>query len=318
VIFLKEGRTMSDSKLNSEKIEKLVGEIASTYKGDSGINFIDASNLPVRDKILEILDLFTELLFPGYTGKRTVTKSNINYIVIDILYHVYTELAEQIERAYKHRCRMEKCDTGDCRTMAEGASEYLLTQLPKVRELLKGDVGAAFDGDPAAKSYEEIVISYPCIIAIATYRIAHELYLKEVPLIPRIMTECAHAKTGIDIHPGAKIGKNFFIDHGTGVVIGETSVIGDNVKIYQGVTLGALSFPKDERGKIIKGDKRHPTIEDNVVIYAEATILGDVVIGKDAVIGGNVWIKESVPAGVTVTMPKADLVYTKDGKKVEK
>jgi serine O-acetyltransferase len=305
---------MRKNRLNSEKIENLVGEITRTYKGDSGINFIEASNLPVRDKIVEILDLFNELLFPGYTGKRTVTKSNINYIVIDILYHVYTELAGQIERAYKYRCRMEKCDTGDCRAMAEDATEHVLTQLPKIREMLKGDVGAAFDGDPAAKSYEEVVISYPCIAAIATYRIAHELYLKEVPLIPRIMTECAHAKTGIDIHPGAKIGKNFFIDHGTGVVIGETTVIGDNVKIYQGVTLGALSFPKDERGKIIKGGKRHPTIEDNVIIYAEATILGDVVIGKNAVIGGNVWIKESVPAGVTVTTPKADLVYTKHKK----
>jgi serine O-acetyltransferase len=309
---------MRENRLNSRKIENLVGEITRTYKGDSGINFIEASNLPVRDKIVEILDLFTELLFPGYTGKRTVTKSNISYIVIDILYHVYTELTEQIERAYKYRCRMEKCDTGDCRAMAEDAAEHLLAQLPKIREMLKGDVGAAFDGDPAAKSYEEVVISYPCIMAIATYRIAHELYLKEVPLIPRIMTECAHAKTGIDIHPGAKIGKNFFIDHGTGVVIGETTVIGDNVKIYQGATLGALSFPKDERGKIIKGGKRHPTIEDNVTIYAEATILGDVVIGKNAVVGGNVWIKESVPAGVTVTTPKADLVYVKHDKKVKK
>ena len=308
---------MRENRLNSRKIENLVGEITRTYKGDSGINFIEASNLPVRDKIVEILDLFTELLFPGYTGKRTVTKSNISYIVIDILYHVYTELTEQIERAYKYRCRMEKCDTGDCRAMAEDAAEHLLAQLPKIREMLKGDVGAAFDGDPAAKSYEEVVISYPCIMAIATYRIAHELYLKEVPLIPRIMTECAHAKTGIDIHPGAKIGKNFFIDHGTGVVIGETTVIGDNVKIYQGATLGALSFPKDERGKIIRGGKRHPTIEDNVTIYAEATILGDVVIGKNAVIGGNVWIKESVPAGVTVTTPKADLVYVKHDKKVK-
>jgi serine O-acetyltransferase len=308
---------MRENRLNSRKIENLVGEITRTYKGDSGINFIEASNLPVRDKIVEILDLFTELLFPGYTGKRTVTKSNISYIVIDILYHVYTELTEQIERAYKYRCRMEKCDTGDCRAMAEDAAEYLLAQLPKIREMLKGDVGAAFDGDPAAKSYEEIVISYPCIIAIATYRIAHELYLKDVPLIPRIMTECAHAKTGIDIHPGAKIGKNFFIDHGTGVVIGETTVVGENVKIYQGVTLGALSFPKDERGKIIKGGKRHPTIEDNVVIYAEATILGDVVIGKGAVISGNVWIKESVPPSVTVTTPKADLVYIKNGKEVK-
>jgi len=301
---------MKKDKLANETIKNLVGEITRTYQGDSGINFIDTSDLPVRDKILEILDLFGDLLFPGYTGRRTVTKSNINDIVIDILRRVTKELSEQIERAFKHRCRMEKCDTGDCRRLAEEATQHLLTQLPKIREMLKGDVAAAFDGDPAAKSYEEIVISYPCITAIATYRIAHELYLKNVPLIPRIMTEYAHTKTGIDIHPGAKIGKNFFIDHGTGVVIGETTVIGENVKIYQGATLGALSFPKDERGKIIKAAKRHPTIEDNVTIYAEATILGNVVIGKGTIIGGNVWIKESVPAGVTVTTANPDLLYT--------
>jgi len=302
---------MKKNRLIGKEIKKLVGKIADTYKDDTGINFIDVTNLPVRDKILEVLELLTEILFPGYTGKRAVTKANVNYIVVDILYHIYTELSEQIERAFKYRCRMEKCDTGDCQTMAEDATGHLLAQLPKIRELLKGDVAAAFDGDPAAKSYEEIVLSYPCIIAIATYRIAHELYVKDVPLIPRIMTECAHAKTGIDIHPGAKIGRNFFIDHGTGVVIGETTVIGENVKIYQGTTLGALSFPKDKRGKIIKGGKRHPTIEDNVTIYAEATILGDVVIGKDTVVGGNVWIKESIPAGVTVTTSSPELVYTK-------
>ena len=298
-------------KLTDKKIESLVDEIARTYEGDSGINFIDVSNLPVRDKIWEIIDLFMELLFPGYTGKRAVTKANISFIVIDILYHIYAELSDQIERALKYRCRMDKCDSGDCRRMAEDTTQHLLTRLPRIRELLKGDVGAAFDGDPAAKSYEEIVISYPCIIAIATYRIAHELYLRDIPLIPRIMTEWAHSKTGIDINPGAKIGKNFFIDHGTGVVIGETTVIGDNVKIYQGATLGALSFPKDERGEIIKGGRRHPTIEDNVTIYAEATILGDVVIGKDTIIGGNVWLKESVPPGVTVTTQGTELVYKK-------
>jgi serine O-acetyltransferase len=152
------------------------------------------------------------------------------------------------------------------------------------------------------------------MVAIATHRIAHELNLKEVPLLPRIMSEYAHSVTGIDIHPGAKIGKNFFIDHGTGVVIGETSIIGDNVKIYQGTTLGALSFPKDERGRVIKGGKRHPTIEDNATIYAEATILGDVVIGKGAIIGSNVWIKKSVPPGVTVSMNSGDLVFTESGK----
>jgi len=306
---------MRKKKLTDKKVKNLVDAIAHTYRGDSGTNFIDASNLPVRGEILEILDLLFEVLFPGHTGKRSVTKSNVKFVVGDILCQVYTELCGQIERAYKYQCRIKKCDGCDCRTMAENVSQHLLTQLPRIRELLKGDVRAAFDGDPAAKSYEEIVISYPCITAIATYRIAHELYLKQVPLIPRIMGECAHAKTGIDIHPGAKIGRNFFIDHGTGVVIGETTVIGDNVKIYQGTTLGALSFRKDERGRIIKGGKRHPTIEDNVTIYAEATILGDVVIGKGTIIGGNVWIRESVPPGVTVAVAHPDLVYTKHKKR---
>jgi len=197
--------------------------------------------------------------------------------------------------------------------MAEEVTHDLLAELPRIRTLLKSDVHAAYDGDPAAKSYEEIVMSYPCIVAIATYRIAHELFVRQVPLIPRIMSECAHARTGIDIHPGARIGKNFFIDHGTGVVIGETTIIGDNVIIYQGTTLGALSFRRDERGRIIKGGKRHPTIEDDVTIYAEATILGDVTIGKGAVIGGNTWIKESVPAGVTVSNANPELVYRKHG-----
>jgi serine O-acetyltransferase len=302
---------MTRGELTDKKLEELVAEIIGTYQGDLGINFIDATNLPVRDKILEILDLLFEVLFPGYTGKRTVTKTNVGFVVIDVLCHIYTELSGQIERALKYRCRLESCNTGGCRKLSEDATVHLLTHLPKIREMLKGDVKAAFDGDPAAKSYEEIVISYPCIIAIAIYRIAHELYLKDVPLIPRIMTECAHARTGIDIHPGAKIGKSFFIDHGTGVVIGETSIIGDSVKIYQGTTLGALSFPKDERGRIIKGGKRHPTIEDNVTIYAEATILGDITIGEGAIVGGNVWIKESVPPGVTVMTPNAELVYKK-------
>ena len=297
--------------MSLEQLEELVAEIIGTYQGDSGINFIDATNLPVRDRILEIIDLLFEVLFPGYTGKRAITKSNINFVVIDIICHIYTELSTQIEKSLKYRCRMENCGTGDCRKMSEDATVHLLTHLPKIRQMLKGDVAAAFEGDPAAKSYEEIVISYPCIIAIAIHRIAHELYLKDVPLIPRIMAECAHTRTGIDIHPGAKIGKSFFIDHGTGVVIGETSIIGDNVKIYQGTTLGALSFPKDERGNIIKGGKRHPTIEDNVTIYAEATILGDITIGKGTVVGGNVWIKESIPPGVTVITPNAELVYKK-------
>ena len=306
---------MKQEKLTGRKITKLVEQIAETYKGDSGINFIDAANLPVRGEILEILDLIFEVLFPGHTGSKTVTKANINFILGDILCELYSELAGQVERAYQYQCRMKKCDDCDCHTMANNVTQRLLKKMPKIREALKEDVQAAFEGDPAAKSYEEIVISYPGIIAIATYRIAHELFLEQVPLIPRIMAECAHAKTGIDIHPGARIGKYFFIDHGTGVVIGETTVIGNKVKIYQGVTLGAMSFPKDERGRIIKSGKRHPTIQDEVTIYAEATILGDIVIGKGAVIGGNVWVKEPVPPGVTVSTANPDLVYTKHKKK---
>jgi serine O-acetyltransferase len=307
---------MKKKKLTDRKITILVDEIAETYKGDYGINFIDASNLPVRGEILKILDLIFEVLFPGHTGNRIVTKANVKFVLGDILYEIYTDLADQIERAYQYQCRIKECDDCDCRTRAENVTQSLLNGLPIIRERLKGDVHAAFEGDPAAKSCEEIVISYPGIIAIATYRIAHELFLEQVPLIPRIMTECAHAKTGIDIHPGAKIGRSFFIDHGTGVVIGETTIIGDRVKIYQGVTLGAMSFPKDERGRIIKSGKRHPTIEDDVTIYAEATILGDIVIGRGAIIGGNVWVKEPVPPGVTVTTANPDLVYTRHkGKK---
>jgi serine O-acetyltransferase len=301
---------MKPKRLTNKKIEALVERVAATFQGDYGINFIDASNLPIRGKILDSLDLLFEVLFPGHAGRRTVTRSNIRFVVGDILCQIYDELAEQIERAYRYDCRLNQCLRCDCHTKAENATYALLMELPAIRQSLKGDVEAAYSGDPAAKSYDEIVISYPCITAIATYRIAHELYLKDVPLIPRIMTECAHARTGIDIHPGARIGRSFFIDHGTGVVIGETSIIGDRVKIYQGVTLGALSFPRDNHVRIIKGGKRHPTIEDDVTIYAEATILGDVKIGRGAVIGGNVWIKESVPAGVTVTSPGPELVYT--------
>jgi serine O-acetyltransferase len=303
---------MEKDALTEQKMKELVEKITYTYKDDTGINFIDASNLPAREKIVEILDLFSEVLFPGYTGKRVVTQTNISFIVGDILSHIYSELCDQTERAYRYACRIKNCDDCDCRAKAEDVTQHLLSRVPEIREKLKGDIGAAFDGDPAAQSYEEIVISYPCIVAIATYRIAHELYIKDVPLIPRIMSEWAHSRTGIDIHPGARIGRNFFIDHGTGVVIGETTIIGDNVKIYQGTTLGAMSFPKDERGKIIKGTKRHPTIEDNVTIYAEATILGDIVVGKNAVIGGNVWVKEAVPPGVTVMNENVELVYKKN------
>ncbi|MCF7954590.1 MAG: serine O-acetyltransferase [Phycisphaerae bacterium] len=294
---------------------KLVERIVATYDESSGINFIDAANMPVRDRIIEALDLLVEVIFPGYTGKRTVTHENLDYVIGDLICQVRGILLEQVELAFRYKCKMTKCEKCDCCQLAADTVECFLDKLPGIREMLKDDVAAAFDGDPSANSFEEVVISYPYIHAITIHRIAHELYLKKVPLIPRIMSESAHSRTGIDINPGARIGNRFFIDHGTGVVIGETAVIGDNVKLYQGVTLGALSFPKDERGRIVKGAKRHPTIEDNVTIYAEATILGDIVIGKGAVIGGNVWFKESVDPGVTVTIEGLEDHYKHRAKK---
>ena len=293
--------------MNKKSTAELVKALLETYKEDSGTNFIEVSNLPFQQKVIEILDMLHELLFPGYTGSRTVTTGNLEFIVGDLLCKVNDELTEQVERAFRHACRIKKCEDCDCRLKAEDAVFGLLRKLPQIRELLKTDVSAAYDGDPAAKSYEEVVLSYPGISAVATYRIAHELHLQDVPLIPRMMSEWAHRLTGIDIHPGATIGERFFIDHGTGVVIGETAVIGRNVRLYQGVTLGALRFKTDKNGRLIKGGKRHPTVEDDVVVSAEATILGDVTIGKGAVIGSNTWVQENVPAGVIVKMENPDL-----------
>jgi serine O-acetyltransferase len=296
-----------ENSADNDKTEKLAEALIKTYHGDSGINFIDVTNLPVREKIQEIVDLLIELIFPGYTGKSAVTTENVKSIIGGIISQVLAGLSDQIELALRHQCRLKDCPACDCRSMAEQVAEELLGKIPEIRNVLKHDVQAAYDGDPASESFEEIIISYPYITAIAIHRIAHELYLKEIPLIPRMMSEIAHERTGIDIHPGAKIGKRFFIDHATGVVVGETSVIGDNVKFYQGVSLVAVSIPKDARS--VRGVKRHPTIEDNVTIYAEATILGDVTIGEDSVIGGNVWIRKSVPPGTTVAMAKPEALY---------
>ena len=285
------------------KVQNRLNSLVESYRLGSGINFIDDTNLPVNTAVVEILENLLEIIFPGYTGKRDITTENVSFIIGDLLCRVRDSLEIQVFRALKHECRIKNCEPNcDCRTQANDITEYILDNLLDIRKLLIADVQAADRGDPAAKSLEEIVISYPGLKAIAIHRIAHELYKKNVPLIPRMMNEIAHTQTGIDIHPGAEIGEGFFIDHGTGVVIGETTQIGKNVKLYQGVTLGALSFSADENGNIIKGGKRHPTIKDDVVIYAEATILGAVVIGKGAVIAGNVWLKSDVAPGRTIGM----------------
>ncbi|MBD3393689.1 MAG: serine acetyltransferase [Chitinivibrionales bacterium] len=260
----------------------------------------DGLDLAGRNDINEVLDDMLAVLFPGCYSREKINGAEINFYLGDLLRHISFRLSKHIRDVFKYRCTKEKCDNCDCEMRAEDALMTLVESLPKIRSVLLEDIQAAYEGDPAAKSLDEIVLSYPCIEAIATHRIAHTLYSLDVPIIPRIMSERAHSRTGIDIHPGAKIGPHFFIDHGTGVVIGETTTIGRNVKLYQGVTLGALS-PFDREGKPAKDEKRHPDIEDDVIIYANATILGGkTVIGKGAIVGANTWVSSSVPPGAVV------------------
>lgn len=297
-----------------EGLPKLVDEVMANYQTFGGMDHLEGRDLPSKKVVIEVLeDLFT-VLFPGYLGKTEITKANIRHHLGTTLTSIHTSLTNEVEKSLKYICRkISECPQDICRKRAEIVVKELLELLPEIRAKLSGDVEAAYAGDPAAVSTEEVILSYPCILTITTYRIAHELYLRGVPLIPRIMSEHMHSLTGIDIHPGAKIGKNFFIDHGTGVVIGETAEIGDNVKLYQGVTLGALSFPKDEKGRIIKGRKRHPTIGNNVVIYSGATLLGpDAVIGDNSVIGGNVWVTSPVAPGTRITIARPELKYKKE------
>jgi serine O-acetyltransferase len=263
---------------------------------------VDAPPLPSGEEVAEIVASLRNVLFPGFFGQPVNQASLPYYLGVEVS-RLFERLAVQIGRAFEHECRGGEEVCTFCQ--GRGAAEALafLRKVPALRELLARDVRAAMEGDPAAKSLDEVIFCYPGPLAIAVYRVAHELHLQGVPLLPRMMTEHAHSLTGIDIHPGALIGKGFFIDHGTGVVIGETCVIGDNVKLYQGVTLGALSFPRDERGELVRGTKRHPTIEDDVTIYAQATILGgETVIGRGSVIGGNVWLTRSVPPGTLVVI----------------
>jgi serine O-acetyltransferase len=306
---------MKKQDWKKKKLKNLTHRLVKSYEKKLGINQIDGLNLPSTDNIVDIIHDFFKIIFPGFVGRESITSTGVSYYIGNILENLFDKMFYQIHRALEYQCPIKSranCKTCDCESMAHTITVSVLEDLPKTRRLLKEDVKAAYEGDPAAKSYDEIIVSYPFIKAITVHRIAHLLYNNDVPLIPRMMNEWAHRETGIDIHPGAKIGHSFFIDHGTGVVIGETTVIGNNVKLYQGVTLGALSFPKDERGRIIKGKKRHPTLGDNVTVYANATILGgDTVIGKNAVIGGNTWVMSSVRQGTTVSMAEPKLRYKK-------
>jgi serine O-acetyltransferase len=285
----------------NERVSRAAAALVESYSREGvKIHHLDRRPLPSRDAAVGVLDALHELLFPGYAGAQGLTGASLRLHVEARVAWLYETLTEQIERAVNHGHRLEEACNVNERQAAERAEEFL-SRLPSVRELLATDVKAAYDGDPAAVCYDEIIFSYPGLYAITTYRLAHELHALDVPLIPRIMTEHAHSRTGIDIHPGTRVGHSFFIDHGTGVVVGGTAVIGAGVKLYQGVTLGAFSFDKDADGQLIRHTKRHPTIEDDVVVYAGATILGgDTVIGRGSVIGGNVWLTHSVPPGTRV------------------
>ena len=303
--------------------------LCRSYEDGLAISYFRDRDLPQRDQVLGILDEMLEVLFPGYTGRYRIDRRTLDTYAAERLEHLHAALTEQLAPALCYRRHLETLDTAEnealppshrrkdgsapcgrtvnleqLRQEAAEVSAELLGTLPAIREMLKLDCQAALDGDPATRSLDEIILAYPGFKAVSIYRLAHELYVRRIPLVPRIMSEYAHTVTGIDINPGATIGKSFFIDHGTGVVIGETAILGDNVKLYQGVTLCALSFPKDGCGHLIKGTKRHPNLEDNVTVYAGATILGNVTIAHHSTIGGNVWLTSSV------TEPYSRVLFT--------
>jgi len=300
-----------------DRLPDIVDTVVRSSLTLEDINHIAARELPSKATVIEVLNDLMDVIYPGYFSTQNVSEANLEFYLGNKLDSLFERLVELIAKSIRHECerRTDVCD--QCRLRGEMETIAFFDKLPDIREILQEDIHAAYEGDPAAKSLDEIIFSYPCTFAITVYRIAHELHMQSIPLIPRMMTEHAHSVTGIDIHPGATIGRAFFIDHGTGVVIGETCEIGDNVKIYQGVTLGAKSFPRDEKGNIIRNQKRHPTIEDDVVIYSGATILGDVVIGRGASVGGNVWLTKSVPPGMQVVLEKPALRYM-DAKEIHR
>jgi len=282
-----------------KKLTEILDGLVDSFHKYGGINHLDGANLPSREAVVEIARDLLRLMFPGFYDKDPLHSNQLIEYTNELVASVARRLENEIHRSLEYR-PCDDCDPNDLAGTAARVTHEFLNDLPGVRAILQTDVTAAYEGDPAAISNEEIILAYPGIEAIAVQRLAHLLYRRHIALIPRIMTEWAHNKTGIDIHPGAEIGPHFFIDHGTGVVIGETAVIGKHVKIYQGVTLGAKHFPKDAKGRVVKGNKRHPNIEDGVTIYAGATILGDVTIGRGSIIGGNVWLLEPVPPNTVV------------------
>jgi serine O-acetyltransferase len=292
-----------------ERLPGVVERIIDSCDPKACYTHINYEPIPSREAVIDLIARLREIVFPGYFSRHRLDPVNMRFSLGQGAVAVYDSLARQICHSVRHDCFRYHRACSECEDQGYGKALRFMETIPAVRSRLATDVEATLDGDPAASSYDEIIFSYPGILATTVYRLAHQLYKLEVPIIPRIMTEYAHSVTGIDIHPGARIGERFVIDHGTGVVIGETAVIGKNVRLYQGVTLGALSLPEGA-GETYRGQKRHPTIEDNVIIYSGATILGGKTeIGEGSVVGGNVWLTESVGPDTTVLLEKPRLIY---------
>jgi serine O-acetyltransferase len=303
-----------------DQLPSLTAEIVRTYDEVGTINHLGHCPLPKYDEVITATEELTEILYPGYRKREGLHQGNVGFYVGELVDRLHDRLTTQIGRALRHEAgasdpaSVSDCDSiQDFEALGQAKTLLFLERIPDIRRHLATDVQAAYDGDPACKSLAEVIFCYPGLEAITVFRLAHELHLLEVPFIPRMMTEWAHRRTGIDIHPGATIGNHFFIDHGTGVVIGETTEIGQHVKLYQGVTLGALSFATDGEGNLVRGHKRHPTLEDRVVVYANATILGgNTIIGHDAVVGSSVWLTRSVTPHATVVMETPRLKMRSD------
>jgi len=299
-----------------DQLPDITERIVRTYDKASMINHLDHCPLPNYDEVTAATEELVEILYPGYRRREGLHHGNVGYYVGELIDRLHDRFTTQIGRALRHEAgATSDCDDPrDYEALGQAKTLQFLDQLPELRGVLATDVQAAFEGDPACRTHDEVIFCYPGLKAITVYRLAHLLHELNIPFIPRMMCEWAHMLTGIDIHPGASIGKFFFIDHGTGVVIGETCEIGEHVKLYQGVTLGALSFPTDAEGNLVRGHKRHPTLEDRVVVYANATILGgNTVIGHDSVIGSSVWLTSSVGPHTTVLLEKPRLKVRSEG-----
>lgn len=295
---------------HKEQLPDIIKAIVDSCNVEGSLLHLDTVPIPSRESIIKIITDLEDILFPGFFGNQNISSDGLEYHIGEEVYRVFDSLSNEIKKAHMHECFIHKMECFNCQDIAQEQTIEFLKKIPKLRAMLDGDVKSHFANDPASKSYYEVVFCYPGVKAMTCYRIAHELFLQKVPLIPRIMTEYAHSTTGIDIHPGATIGERFFIDHGTGVVIGETTEIGDDVCIYHGVTMGALHFERDADGELLRGKKRHPTIGDRVIIYSGSTLLGEeTVIGNDAIIGGNSWVLKSVPANTKVVYNCQELTY---------